>query len=176
MNITVNMSTDEQGQAQKSITVTATDEDADKLAELLKMAGLSGQAEACSSCGSTDCQCGAEMVDENSPDWPTNKDTLAAEPNLRTYSGGLNGPKSTGQTTVPVIAGQDDRMGVDGDDELRRIREMAGIREAKKPDFLDVDKDGDKKEDFKKAAKDKEENKVKESIFDLTNQWKAYKG
>jgi HKD family nuclease len=41
---------------------------------------------------------------------------------------------------------------------------------------LDVDKDGDKKEDFKKAAKDKEENKVKESIFDLTNQWKAYKG
>jgi hypothetical protein len=39
-------------------------------------------------------------------DWPTNDQTLAADPNLRTYSGGLNGPKSTGQTTTPVIASQ----------------------------------------------------------------------
>ena len=46
------------------------------------------------------------MVDENSPDWPTNTETLAADPNLRTYSGGLNGPKSTGQSTTPVLAGQ----------------------------------------------------------------------
>ena len=46
------------------------------------------------------------MVDENAPDWPTNTDTLAADHNLRTYSGGLNGPKSTGQTTVPVVASQ----------------------------------------------------------------------
>ena len=67
-------------------------------------------------------------------------------------------------------------MGADGDDELRRIREMAGIKEAKKPDFLDVDKDGDKKEAFKKAVKDKEEKKVEESIFALTNSWKEYKG
>jgi hypothetical protein len=42
----------------------------------------------------------------NNPDWPTDTETLAAEPNLRTYSGGLNGPKSTGQTTVPVVASQ----------------------------------------------------------------------
>ena len=28
------------------------------------------------------------------------------DPNLRTYSGGLNKPKSTGQTTIPVIASQ----------------------------------------------------------------------
>ena len=106
MNITVNMSTDEHGQAQKSITVTATDEDADKLAELLKMAGLEQKQEVCPGCGSTDCGCGDEMVDENSPDWPTKKETLAAQPELRTYSGGLNGPKSTGQTTIPVIASQ----------------------------------------------------------------------
>jgi hypothetical protein len=45
-------------------------------------------------------------VDENSPDWPTNTETLTAQPELRTYSGGLNGPKSTGQTTVPVVASQ----------------------------------------------------------------------
>jgi hypothetical protein len=105
MNITVNMSTDEQGQAQKSITVTATDEDADKLAELLKMAGLGHKQEGSCGCGTSPCSC-AEVVDENSPDWPTNTEKLAAQPELRTYSGGLNGPKSTGQTTVPVVASQ----------------------------------------------------------------------
>jgi hypothetical protein len=102
MNVTVNMSTDEQGQAQKSITVTATDQDADKLAELLKMAGLGGQSNQDAPCS----QC-AEVVDENSPDWPTNTVTGGDDdPNLRTYSGGLNKPKSTGQTTIPVIASQ----------------------------------------------------------------------
>jgi hypothetical protein len=42
-------------------------------------------------------------LDENSPDWPTNTET---SDNALQYSGGLNGPKSTGQTTVPVIASQ----------------------------------------------------------------------
>jgi hypothetical protein len=46
----------------------------------------------------------------NDPDWPTDTETLAAEPNLRTYSGGLNGPKSTGQTTIPVVASQERRL------------------------------------------------------------------
>ena len=107
MNVTVNMGTDDgSGETRKSITVTADGDDADKLAELLKMAGLEQKQEVCPGCGSTDCGCQEEMVDENSPDWPTNTDTLAADPNLRTYSGGLNGPKSTGQTTIPVIASQ----------------------------------------------------------------------
>ena len=108
MNITVNMSTDKHGEPHKSVTVTADGDDADKLAELLKMAGLgshSSQATPCAQCGQTPCGC-AEVVDENSPDWPTDTETLAAQPELRTYSGGLNGPKSTGQTTIPVIAGQ----------------------------------------------------------------------
>ena len=73
------------------ITIQASGEDAMKLVQLLKLAGLTG---------------GDQMVDENSPDWPTNTEEIDAEPNLRTYSGGLNGPKSTGQTTVPVIASQ----------------------------------------------------------------------
>jgi hypothetical protein len=184
MNISMSMNSDEHGGPRQTLTINATDEDAIKLGALLKAAGLGGghneAAEACPACGHESCEC--DHVEEaygdtdetlNEPDYPT--DQAKAENNFG-YSGGVDGPKSTGQTTVPVIAGQDDRMGADGDDELRRIREMAGIKEAKKPDFLDVDKDGDKKEDFKKAAKDKEENKVKESIFDLTNQWKAYKG
>jgi hypothetical protein len=177
MNISMNMSNDANGGPTHSLTVTATDDDAVKLAALLKMAGVGGAGaeqgpEACPTCSQAPCGC-AEQVDENQPDWPTEPEQ--AEDNFE-YSGGLNGPKSTGQTTVPVIAGQDERMGVDGDDELRRIREMAGIKEAKKPDFLDVDKDGDKKEAFKKAVKDKEEKKVEESIFALTNSWKEYKG
>jgi len=67
------------------ITIQASGEDAMKLMQLLKLAGLTGDD---------------QMVDENSPDWPTNTEKIDAEPNLRTYSGGLNGPKSTGQTTT----------------------------------------------------------------------------
>ena len=178
MNISMNMNSDGQGGPSQSLTVTATDEDAVKLAALLKMAGIGGgqdHADTCNACGKAPCGCDAQAVDENAPDYPT--DQVEAEDNFE-YSGGLNGPKSTGQTTVPVIAGQDDRMGADGDDELRRIREMAGIKEAKKPDYIDLDKDGDKKESMKKAADDKEkqDKKVEESIFALTNSWKEYKG
>jgi hypothetical protein len=61
---------------------------------------------------------------------------------------------------------------------LARFRSLAGIQEAAKPDYIDLDKDGDKKESMKKAAddKEKEDKKVDESIFKLTNLWKAYKG
>jgi hypothetical protein len=115
MNITVNMNAGEDGETHKSITVTAEGEEADQLAALLKMAGLQGPAgEACGTCGNTPCGC-EQTVDEaygdtdetlNNPDWPTDTETLAAQPELRTYSGGLNGPKSTGQTTIPVVASQ----------------------------------------------------------------------
>jgi hypothetical protein len=103
-SMSVNISVDDQGK--KSINVNATDEDADMLASLLKMAGVEKHEEVCPGCGSADCECDAEVVDENSPDWPTNTETLAADPELRTYSGGPDGPKSTGQTTIPVVASQ----------------------------------------------------------------------
>jgi hypothetical protein len=47
------------------------------------------------------------MVDENKPDWPTNTET---SDDAFQYSGGLNKPKSTGQTTIPVIASQEERQ------------------------------------------------------------------
>ena len=100
--MSINVNVDEQGK--KSISVNATEQDAEALADLLKMAGLGNSEETCSACGKSTCGC--EELDENSPDWPTNTETLAADPELRTYSGGLNGPKSTGQTTVPVVASQ----------------------------------------------------------------------
>jgi hypothetical protein len=94
------------GNMAPQITITADGEEAAKLMMLLKLAGLESQIPAtCPTCGATPCACD-EIVDENSPDWPTNTEKLDAEPNLRTYSGGLNGPKSTGQTTVPVVASQ----------------------------------------------------------------------
>ena len=41
--------------------------------------------------------------------------------------------------------------------------ESVEVKEAAKPDFLDLDKDGDKKEPMKKAAKDKEEMKEEDT-------------
>jgi hypothetical protein len=87
----------------QGIVVKADGEEADMLMQLLKAAGLTGQSRGCG-CGTTPCSC--NELEENSPDWPTNTEKLDAEPNLRTYSGGLNGPKSTGQTTIPVVASQ----------------------------------------------------------------------
>ena len=212
-SMSVNMSNSTEGG--RSLTITATDDDAVQLAKMLKAAGLGGhdmggESESCPSCGMNDCGCGDvhEAVGEaygdtdetlNKPNWPTDTETSA---DALQYSGGLNKPKTTidgdGQTTVPVTAVQmredeeldedknckacdcdpcecDESVAESFEQTLGRMREIAGIKEAKKPDFLDMDKDGDKEEPMKKAIKDKEK-KVDESIFALTNQWKAYKG
>jgi len=101
MNISVNMNTGPDGQPSKNITVSADGDDAEALAALLKMAGINSNNETCSTCGKAPCGC--ESLDENSPDWPTNTET---SDDAFQYSGGLNGKKSTGQTTIPVIASQ----------------------------------------------------------------------
>ena len=44
----------------------------------------------------------------------------------KVIAGGLNKPKSTGQTTIPVIAGQEDRMGVTNES-LVDWKKLAGI-------------------------------------------------
>jgi hypothetical protein len=143
MSINVSMTKDDNG-SHKNITVTAADEDAEMLAQLLRSAGLGGgmshdhgHEEPCPECGSTDCGCDQGMAEaygdvtatQNEPDWPT--DTEYSDDAMQ-YSGGLNGPKSTGQTTIPVIAHQGERTGVD-DEELRRMMEMAGIQQDLKP-------------------------------------------
>ena len=91
MNISVNMNTGPDGNPTKNITVSADGDDAEALAMLLKMAGMGTSHDS------------HQAVDENSPDYPTNTET---SDDAFQYSGGLNGPKSTGQTTVPVIASQ----------------------------------------------------------------------
>jgi len=107
MNVSVNMTQGDDGQPHKSITVSAEGEEAENLTQLLRLAGMHKQPEeSCPTCGSAPCGCD-ENVAENAPDWPTNPES---SPNAMQYSGGLNGPKSTGQTTTPVIAGQRQRM------------------------------------------------------------------
>jgi hypothetical protein len=87
--MSVNISMDEAGN--KTVNVTATQEDAAALADLLNLAGMQQHTAASSSSCDQD-------LEENSPDWPTNTETLAADPELRTYSGGIDGLKSTGQS------------------------------------------------------------------------------
>ncbi len=54
-------------------------------------------------------------------------------------------------------------------EDLHDILALAGMHEAKKPDFLDMDKDGDKEEPMSKAVKDKEEkvDEAKPDFLDL---------
>jgi hypothetical protein len=130
-SMSINMSDSTEGS--KSLTITATDEDALKLGMLLKNAGLGGGddmhshgEQPCATCGMPDCGCGdvQEAVDDNAPDYPTN--TEQADNNFG-YAGGLNKPKTDvagdGQSTVPVTA-----VHTQAEDALRRMMEMAGIR------------------------------------------------
>ena len=141
-SMSINMSDSTEGG--KSLTITATDEDALKLGMMLKNAGLGGGdshsgdmhshgEESCPTCGMEDCGCGdvQEAVDENAPDWPTNTET---SPNAMQYSGGLNKPKASGMATVPVtdvsLDGEDMFSKQMHEDDLRRMMEMAGIKQA----------------------------------------------
>jgi hypothetical protein len=120
-SMSINMSDSTEGG--KSLSVTATDEDAMKLAMMLKSAGVGGHDH--------DMHSGmAEAVDENSPDWPTN--TEQADSNFG-YSGGLNKPKTDvagdGQTTIPNTA-----VHTQDEDALRRMMEMAGMSQKNRLD------------------------------------------
>ena len=94
--ISMNLTTNSNGT--KSLTVTATDDDAMRLAEILKLAGMESQApagdtaEACGACGQSPCGC--DHIDEddhaNSPD-PMYADT---DTMVMKLAGGLNGPKA----------------------------------------------------------------------------------
>jgi len=88
-----------------------------------------------------------------------------------------------------VLASQDDRQhsyAEAEEDAIKRMMEMAGIKEAKKVDEDDVEEGNKFTGNLAKArAAGKKEadldgdgdmEKVQESIFGLTNQWRAYKG
>jgi hypothetical protein len=127
----------EDGNEEESITINVTGDDVARFKEVLASMGLGHQGgdamvepahdDSCHTCGGTPCQCdelGAEVVglpgkmemeideadapvSQNSPDYPTNQEE---SDDALQYSGGLDGPKSTGQTTIPVVASQEDRL------------------------------------------------------------------
>jgi hypothetical protein len=186
-SMSINMSNSTEGG--KSLTITASDDDAVKLAELLKNAGLGGDSEDYRD-GVYKPSCGDQEIDEvsmNEPDYPTNTETG----NALEYSGGLNGPKSTGQSTltgggIPNLdADRQHSYAEAEEDALHRMMEMAGVKK-KEVDEEKTD-EGNKftgnlakaRADGKKEADldgDGDMEKVQESIFGLTNQWQAYKG
>lgn len=118
MNITANSSRDDNGHEHKELTVTASGDDVMKLAELLNLAGIEAKQDSGCGCGTTPCSCepvdeayGDNAVTQNKPDYPTDEETTGKnDPHLRRWAGGLNKPKSTGQTTIPVIASQISRQ------------------------------------------------------------------
>jgi hypothetical protein len=140
MSINMSINNDSHGGPSKSLTVTATDEDAMKLSQLLKSAGLGGGDEGYGGGGYT---CGDQQMDEvsmNQPDYPTETET---SDNAMQYAGGLNKPKSTGQSTVPVLASQDDRQhsyAEAEEDALHRMMEMAGMSQNNRLDEGMMDK------------------------------------
>ena len=106
--MTINMSADQDGK--KSLTVTATDEDADQLAQILKMSGLGGSSEeACSTCGKSGCGC--EQMEEDLANSADN--TVYADANymVNGITDGLNGRK-TDQSTLGTVINQDPRRTV----------------------------------------------------------------
>jgi len=130
-SMSINMSDSTEGG--KSLTITASDEDALKLATLLKSAGLGGGDEGYGG-GTPDGSCGDQQMDEvsmNEPDYPTNTETSN---NAMQYSGGLDGPKSTGQSTltgggIPNLdADRQHSYAEAEEDALHRMMEMAGVK------------------------------------------------
>jgi hypothetical protein len=89
MNVSVNISTDAEGKPTKNITVSAEGAEAEALAQLLNLAGMAKHSHE-----------QVDEVDENNPDWPTDSEVTGDDdPHLERWAGGLNKPKSTGQTT-----------------------------------------------------------------------------
>lgn len=102
--MSINMSMGPEGE--KSLTVTASDEDAVKLAQILKLAGLGsseGYEETCSACGQSDCGC--EQMEEDYSNSPE-PETQSTNYMTKTIAGGLNKNKVTGMTTIPVVPTQ----------------------------------------------------------------------
>lgn len=96
---------------------TTADEDAE-----------AGEDKAIAMQNSNDDEDEEEKVDESYAN--SDDDTFEADINFMTkaISGGLNKQKSTGQTTIPVIPGQNDRMGYSTNESIGDWKKLAGIR------------------------------------------------
>jgi len=132
MNVSVNMSMDEHGEPHKNITVSAEGEAAEQLAQLLNLAGMSAQESGNTGCGCDTDPCSCEELDENQPDWPTNAETTGEnDPQMTRWSGGVDGPKDTGQTVGAPFNRQDSRQGVMGENKDLGMKLYAELKSFK---------------------------------------------
>ncbi len=101
--------------------------------------------------------------------WQSMQDAMQK---MQAVSGEIRQPRLPGMESVeeqpqdaPQV--QEETQMSNMDDMIASLSKLAGLPvvEGSKPDFLDVDKDGNKKEPFKKAVDDKEDDKeVKEDV------------
>jgi outer membrane lipoprotein SlyB len=103
----INMSVDETGK--KSLTVSATDQEADQLAAILKMAGLGGgsSGSTCEVCGGHEGMheagcAGRDMVEEELANSPEPEYAELGDTRDYGVSGGLNGPKLQSNPNNPA--------------------------------------------------------------------------
>jgi hypothetical protein len=149
----INASTDTRT-GSKSLTVTAQGEAAEQLAQLLKLSGIGT--------GSPAHDAEMEEAYANEPD----PQVQGIEVQMQ-QGNDLNRPKNS----HPKVSGGDNPMNMREAQELAEIEqrlneELAAFKvvaegKGKKPDFLDMDKDGDRKEPMKKAISDKGKAKDK---------------
>jgi len=152
MNISSNLDTKT---GNKSLTVTAQGAAALQLAQILKLSGMQAQAD--------------EPMEEEYANTP---EPVIQGMEVQMQQGNdLNRPKQT----YPKVAGGDNPMAMaeaaelaaiekrlmEELDSIKVVSEKTMSRAAKgaKPDFLDVDKDGNKKEPMKKAVADKKKGR-----------------
>ena len=97
-------------QIKEGMSITVDEEDAEQLLHLLAMAGIKSSTTPSTAIITTDEQLEEEKPDSQEPNWPTKPETFQDTPTLSSYSGGLNKPKTTGQSTTPILASQKNRQ------------------------------------------------------------------
>jgi len=141
-------------------------------------------------CGSEDCGCGHDhdhMEEETVEEWANSGDHVSGEPeqmttghgelgaavdtSLRRYLDASGANVKVDEEVYPDHTVEDIseayaafKEGKYKNDAQRKAVHAAKAEEAKMPDHPDIDDDGDTEEDITKAAKDKEEAEVDESI------------
>lgn len=106
--MSINMSMDENGT--KSLSVNATEDDAVKLAQILRLAGMEASGGTCPSCGGMhEGEC--EMMEGDLANSGDDTEYMDTDYMVNTISAGLNGRKTTGQTTGAPFNRDPARMG-----------------------------------------------------------------
>jgi hypothetical protein len=125
-------------------------------------------------CNMAECECGSPMAYED--------DMEEEYPYERGMSGGEGFPSHFDEEEEDMMdyEEEEDMMGEEEEDIMppgHRMGHIMSFHEAKKakPDFLDLDKDGDKKESMKKAAADKKKGGKEDKKEDKKEEKKPVK-